>query len=338
MSKILTISIAAYNSEDYIRKTLNSLIVPDYIQELEVFVIDDGGTDGTLDIAKEYQKKYPDTFIPVHKQNGGYGSTVNYSIENATGKYFKLLDGDDWFDTYQFKKLIEVLKQSDCDVLVTDFYQGTEDSDMKVIKTHVQEDGTVIDLREGFPEKHSFEMWELVYKTEVLRKSGLKLPEHELYTDRFYTMIPFAFADKVQFSDLSVYCYRLGRDGQSMSIESQLKHFEERIRGSIMMAEFYSAQKKLGNPRCEYLLMQAVERHTAAASLIRFLPKSKESLNKLQRYEKKIKSISKDIVNNERKVGQFGKLLTVLRHTGYLPYWLIPDKVLKKKQSLRRKI
>ena len=88
MEKILTISIAAYNVGDYIKNTLDSLVVPEVMDKLEVFIVDDGGTDETLKIAKEYEEKYPETFHAVHKENGGYGSTVNYSIAHATGKYF----------------------------------------------------------------------------------------------------------------------------------------------------------------------------------------------------------------------------------------------------------
>ena len=94
MDKILTISIAAYNVEKFLRSTLNSLCEQTVIEDLEIFVVDDGSTDETLCIAQEYEKKFPDSFFAVHKENGGYGSTVNYSIAHATGKYFKLLDGD----------------------------------------------------------------------------------------------------------------------------------------------------------------------------------------------------------------------------------------------------
>ena len=95
MTKLLTVSIAAYNMEKYIRQALDSLLSCRHAQSIEIFVIDDGGTDHTLEIAKEYAWKHPGTVIPVHKENGGYGSTINYSIEHATGKYFKQLDGDD---------------------------------------------------------------------------------------------------------------------------------------------------------------------------------------------------------------------------------------------------
>lgn len=330
MGKLLTISIAAYNSEDYIRQALDSLIVQDYMNKLEVFIIDDGGQDKTLDIAKEYQQKYPETFIPVHKENGGYGTTVNYSLKNATGKYFKLLDGDDWYDTGNFKKLLDVLDATDVDALVTYFYQGPDENNLDIIKPHHQKEGTVIDLREGFPEKRSFEMWELVLKTDVLRKSGLELPSHELYTDRFYTMIPLAYVDRMMFLTFPMYCYRLGRDGQSMSIESQLKHYEERETGSIKMCRFYAEQKHMGNPRSDYLLLQAAERHTAAASILRFFPKSRENLSALKKHERIVSEISKDILKKEWNVGKFGKFLTICRHTGYIPYWLIPDKLFKR--------
>ena len=330
MEKLLTISIAAYNSEDYIRQTLDSLINPYYMEKLEVFIIDDGGQDRTLDIAREYQKKYPETFIPVHKENGGYGTTVNYSLKHATGKYFKLLDGDDWYDTDNFIQLLKILEKTDVDALVTHFYQGPDEKSLEIIHTHHQEEGTVIDLREGFPEKRSFEMWEMVLKTEVLRKSGLELPSHELYTDRFYTMVPLAYVNSMMFSNIIVYCYRLGRDGQSMSIESQLKHYEERESGSIWMCRYYAEQKLAGNPRSDYLLLQAAERHTAAASILRFFPKSKENLKALKEHERIVGEISRDILGKEWNVGKFGKFLTVCRHTGFLPYWIIPDKLFKR--------
>ena len=84
--KLLTISVAAYNVEDYLDQALESLADPAYVNRLEVFVVDDGGSDQSLLIAKSYEEKYPDTFHAIHKENGGYGSTVNYSIAHATGE------------------------------------------------------------------------------------------------------------------------------------------------------------------------------------------------------------------------------------------------------------
>ena len=109
MNKILTVSIAAYNVEKYIQNALESLLVNN-IDDLEILVEDDGGTDNTANIVKEYEKKYPGIVKLVQKENGGYGSTINKSIELAQGKYFKQLDGDDWYDSENFEKLLKLLR------------------------------------------------------------------------------------------------------------------------------------------------------------------------------------------------------------------------------------
>ena len=71
MEKILTIVIPTYNMQDYLRRCLDSLIVPEeQMQRLEVLVVNDGSEDNSSAIAHEYQDKYPDTFRVVDKENG----------------------------------------------------------------------------------------------------------------------------------------------------------------------------------------------------------------------------------------------------------------------------
>ena len=116
MEKILTVSIAAYNVQNYIKKTLDSLLVGK-IDDLEILVEDDGGTDNTINIVKEYEKKYPNVVKLIHKENGGYGSTINKSIEIASGRYFKQLDGDDWYDSENFTDFLNILRKIDVDAI-----------------------------------------------------------------------------------------------------------------------------------------------------------------------------------------------------------------------------
>ena len=61
-NKILTVSVAAYNAQDYLKEVLDSFVDIPNMNKLEVFVIDDGGKDNSLNIAKQYEKKYPDVF------------------------------------------------------------------------------------------------------------------------------------------------------------------------------------------------------------------------------------------------------------------------------------
>ena len=96
--KILTVSIAAYNVSKYLDEALEPFTNSVYKDELEILIVDDGSKDDTAEIAKKYEERYPNTFKLVTKENGGWGSTLNKGIEIGTGKYFKQLDGDDWFD------------------------------------------------------------------------------------------------------------------------------------------------------------------------------------------------------------------------------------------------
>ena len=104
--KLLSIAIPCYNSENYMRKCVESLLVGG--EDVEIIIVDDGSVkDRTAEIADEYAEKYPGIVKAVHQENGGHGAAVNAGIENATGLYFKVVDSDDWVkeeDTYQIGK------------------------------------------------------------------------------------------------------------------------------------------------------------------------------------------------------------------------------------------
>ena len=118
--KLLTITVPVYNTEEYLPKCLDSLIIDEYMDILEVLIVIDGSPDNSLAIAQEYAQKYPNTFIVINKENGGHSSAINKGLELATGKYFKLLDSDDWFDKDSFKVFIENLQSLDIDLVMAD--------------------------------------------------------------------------------------------------------------------------------------------------------------------------------------------------------------------------
>ena len=122
MDKLLTIVIPAYNVEDYIERCLDSFIDKELLEMVEILVIDDGGKDKTLKIVKEkYANKYKEVIIPIHKENGGHGSVINYGIENAKGKYFKVVDGDDWINAKELISVLKRIKNEDVDVVFSNY-------------------------------------------------------------------------------------------------------------------------------------------------------------------------------------------------------------------------
>ena len=92
--KLLTVTIPCYNSQDYMEKCIKSLLPGG--NRVQIIIIDDGSKDATSEIADRYAKEYPYIVTAVHQENGGYGAGINQGIEYAEGKYFKVVDSDDW--------------------------------------------------------------------------------------------------------------------------------------------------------------------------------------------------------------------------------------------------
>lgn len=324
--KILTISVAAYNVEKYLRHTLDSLIVDEISEDIEVIVVDDGGQDGSYEIAKEYERKYPDTFRAVHKENGGYGSTVNYSIKHAQGKYFKLLDGDDWYDKEGLVKLVNTLKNIDVDAVFTQFIIEKQGKEIPAIKFSEQIVNRIIGIEE-FRFNAAVPMHSITYKTNILRESNIKLPEHMLYTDNIYIAEPFIYVRDVYCENYSVYYYRVGVDGQSVNKKSLIKHINESKDISILLTKFYETKKDKELSSIDYIEMNVAA--TCVNCIVGYLAMqpSLKVLKSIIEFDNEICKISsaiyKRMIMLDRKAS---RILKVIRNTKYLFYWVVAVK------------
>ena len=106
--KYLTITVPCFNSEKYLRRCMDSLIIGG--NDVEIIVVDDGSTDQTGEIADLYAKCFPDIVTVVHKENGGHGSGVNTGLKLAKGRYFKVVDSDDWLEETAYRELLKKIK------------------------------------------------------------------------------------------------------------------------------------------------------------------------------------------------------------------------------------
>ena len=109
-NKVLSVVIPTYNMVSYLRRCLDSVTRSDVPDSLELIVVNDGSTDSSLAIMQEYAKERPDIVNIIDKPNGHYGSCVNAALKVATGKYFRILDADDWFDTDGLIKLLNEIE------------------------------------------------------------------------------------------------------------------------------------------------------------------------------------------------------------------------------------
>ena len=183
MGKLLSFAIPCYNSAEYMEHCINTVLAGG--DEVEVIIVDDGSTkDNTYEIAKRYEKEYPDIVKAVHQENGGHGEAVNTGLKNATGRFFKVLDSDDWFDEASLVKVIQTLKKlgNDVDMMICNYvYDKPSKNTQKPIRyTNALPENKIFrwyDVKYFYPSQNLL-MHSIIYRTEVLRASGLVLPKH----------------------------------------------------------------------------------------------------------------------------------------------------------------
>ena len=233
MKKVLTISIAAYNVEKFIEKTLNSLIIEN-LDKLEIIVVNDGSKDKTQDIIEEYRRKYPKSIRVINKENGGYGSTINTSIKLATGKYFKQLDGDDWYSSQNLELLLKKLEKISVDIvyspMITVYTDSGKEETFQEISDKKEEILRLEEIIEEISKNRHLSMHSLAYKTSLLKENNIECLEKCFYTDTEYAIYPFLFSKSIFLFKKPIYYYRVGREGQSVSIEGLRKNYKDIIR------------------------------------------------------------------------------------------------------------
>ncbi len=113
----LSIIIPCYNVESYLSKCIDSVINNKLEDKYEIILVNDGSTDNTLDIIKEYEKKYPKVIKVVDQKNRGLSGARNSGIDVAKGEYVTFLDSDDYVDNKMYKELLDKASKGDYDIV-----------------------------------------------------------------------------------------------------------------------------------------------------------------------------------------------------------------------------
>lgn len=241
--KLLSISVAAYNVEATIEQCLNSFIQSKYLNSFEVLVVNDGSKDDTSRIVSQYVEKYPGTIRLIDKENGGHGSTINAAVKNALGKYFKVVDGDDWVDTEAFDRFLEFLEGTDVDLVLNDYQEVYPSKKNRVDVIRQYTVGRIYHFEDMDP-LYYLPMHSTTIRLSKYKSVGETISEHCFYVDTEYVAFVAMATDTVVFNKECVYQYRLGETGQSVSPEGLYKHIEDLIFVVERLACFYFEKVK----------------------------------------------------------------------------------------------
>ena len=285
--KILSFGVPCYNSEAYMEKCIESLLVGG--DDVEIIIVDDGSKDGTAAIADAYAAKYPGIIKAVHQENGGHGEAVNSGLRHATGMYYKVVDSDDWLDEESLCKVIDVLKsfienRKRVDLMICNYvYEHVEDGTSKVISfSNVLPENRVFGWSQvgRFRPDQNLLMHTLIYRTKVLRECGLELPKHTFYVDNLFAYIPLPYVRSIYYMNVDLYRYFIGRQDQSVNEQVMIGRIDQQIRVNKIMFDAYGLPDDVYNKRLARYMMSYLSTICLVTSVMLTISGTEEHLAK----------------------------------------------------------
>lgn len=285
--KYISFAIPCYNSQDYMAHAIESILPGG--DEVEIIIVNDGSKDKTSQIAHEYMDKYPDIIKVIDKENGmGMASTVNAGLANASGKYFKVVDSDDWVDEEALRKILMLLRHLE---------EDNEQIDM-LISNYVYEKAGVthkkcIHYRNVLPQDEVFRwddighfrldqyilMHSVIYRTDMLKLSQMRLPKHTFYVDNIYVYYPLPHVRKIYYLDVDFYRYFIGREDQSVNEKVMIARVDQQIFVTKTMIDMYQLKKVTSKKLRQYMINYLAIMMTVSSILL-IRSKEKENLEK----------------------------------------------------------
>lgn len=288
--KVLTIAVPSYNMEHHLPKNLPTYADSRFGDALEVIILDNASTDQTAKIAQDFVTKYPQIFRLVGRESRGYGSSINEAIQLASGRYFRIVDADDWVNKENLLQLIDKLRTCQADVVQTNYRKVsmTTKQEFPVRFQNIDYDHLYSDFskcRLNAPCIHS-----TTYQTQLLRDNEITLQDQMFFVDEEYVTLPFLYAQNVIFYDLDIYRYLVGNPTQSTSPKNRAKYADHREKIVRRLIHVYQSAQMNDDVRayCFFRISQAAADHLT--TLYMYLPDRKEGKKRALEWENEVRT------------------------------------------------
>ena len=244
--KVLSVIIPSYNVSPYLYHGVYTMLEHRNGHKIQVIIVNDGSKDNTVEVAKRLQARYSeDSVLIIDKENGGHGSTINEGLKVCTGKYIRCIDGDDWVNTKDFCRLIDVLELEEADIIVTDYSEDRAVENIVIPKRlySFMVPGKHYNFDDLCFEGYGFNEWGPIFATANFKReiiqNTVRLSEKSFYVDMEFDAYSIAKANSIAYYPLDIYRYFIGRINQSISENSYKRNFKQHENVIFNLIRFY---------------------------------------------------------------------------------------------------
>ena len=287
--KLITFAVPCYNSAAYMDRCVQTLLAGG--DEVEIILVDDGSTkDETPEICDRYAREYPNIVRTIHQPNGGHGEGVNRGLRHAEGMYYKVVDSDDWLDVNALHKMLERLRElaqlpQPLDMMICNYvYEHMIDHTSYTVHYKnvfpVEQIFTWEDCGRFHPSQYLL-MHSVIYRTAMLRDTGIQLPKHTFYVDNIFVYYPLPAVKSMYYMDLDLYRYFIGREDQSVNEKIMVQRVDQQICVTRLMFGYYDlSELKRTQPRLARYMFRYLSMMLTICSTLLKLDGSQEALEK----------------------------------------------------------
>ena len=225
----VSIVIPTYNVENYLHECMES-VVNQTLRDIEIICINDGSTDGSLKILREYADR-DERVILIDKKNEGYGVGMNTGMDIATGEYIGIVEPDDFVPLTMYEDLYNIAKENELDFVKADFYRFTRDErtgKLNLVYNRLDSSGenynqVICPFEKPYVTKFIMNTWSGIYRRKFIEEHRIRhnTTPGAAFQDNGFFWQTFMYAKRCMFLDRPYYMNR--RDNPNSSVKNKEK-------------------------------------------------------------------------------------------------------------------
>ena len=225
----VSIVIPTYNVENYLRECMES-VINQTLSDIEIICINDGSTDGSLKILREYADR-DERVILIDKKNEGYGVGMNTGMDIATGEYIGIVEPDDFVPLTMYEDLYNIAKENELDFVKADFYRFTRDErtgKLSLVYNRLDSSGenynqVICPFEKPYVTKFIMNTWSGIYRRKFIEEHRIRhnTTPGAAFQDNGFFWQTFMYAKRCMFLDRPYYMNR--RDNPNSSVKNKEK-------------------------------------------------------------------------------------------------------------------